>query len=106
MHEARWHSGKFFMIQDERATIAGKPFDTFSLMGVDDNGPFARTFDNNGFYRHYPLTVDGDCWTVDGETERATIEFSEANRRQTIHWEWKPDNQWLPLCDRVAVRED
>jgi hypothetical protein len=41
-----------------------------------------------------------------GETERARIEFSEDGRQQMITWEWRPRDQWLPLCDRVAVRQD
>ena len=35
-HTARWHTGKFFLIQDERAQIDG-PFDTLSVMGWDDD---------------------------------------------------------------------
>jgi hypothetical protein len=40
--------------------------------------------------------------------ERATITFSDDNRRQRIVWEWRqtPDGEWLPLCERVAVRTD
>ncbi|MEO7634866.1 MAG: hypothetical protein ABIS38_04365 [Sphingomicrobium sp.] len=107
-HRAFWHTGNFFMVQDERAMIAGAPFDTLSIMGVDP-GPgdyFSRGFENHGFYRDYRLTVDGNVWQLHGETERATIAFSEDNRRQAIHWEWMPDGHWLPLCDRVAIRID
>jgi len=107
-HIAMWHTGKFFLIQDERATTAGGPFDTLSVLGVDakKGGYFARAFENHGFYRHYDVAVDGNVWTFTGETERARIEFSENRRTQTITWEWRPKDQWLPLCDRVATRED
>jgi hypothetical protein len=107
-HTGKWHTGEFFLIQDERAAIAGKPFDTLSVMGVDakTGRHFARTFENHGFYRHYDVVVEGQIWTLTGETERARIQFSEGGRTQTITWEWKPANQWLPLCDRVARRED
>ena len=27
-HTGKWHTGEFFLIQDERAVIGGKPFDT------------------------------------------------------------------------------
>jgi len=106
-HTAMWHTGKFFLIQDERATSAGGPFDTLSILGVDakSGGYVARAFENHGFYRHYDVTVDGDVWTFTGETERARIEFSDNGRTQTINWEWRPKDQWLPLCDRVATRE-
>ena len=103
-----WHSGEFFLIQDERVMIGASPFDTLSVMGVDAKTGryFARSFENHGFYRHYNVAVDGRVWTIDGETERARIEFSADGRTQTITWEWHPKNRWLPLCDRVAHRED
>lgn len=104
-HSARWHTGKFFLIQDERAQING-PFDTLSIMGWDgDVGCyFARTFDNHGFFRHYDLTVQGNVWTISGKTERATMGFSNDGKRQTITWEWRPQDTWLPLCNRVATK--
>lgn len=104
-HSARWHTGKFFLIQDERAQVNG-PFDTLSAMGWDDDAGcyFARTFENHGFYRHYDVTVDGNVWTISGKTERARIEMSDDGKRQTITWEWRLKHEWLPLCDRVAMR--
>ena len=44
-HTARWHTGDFFLIQDERALLSGKAFDTLSMMGVepDTESHFART---------------------------------------------------------------
>lgn len=104
-HSAQWHTGKFFLIQDERAQVDG-PFDTLSIMGWDDEAGryFARTFENHGFYRHYDMTVEGYVWTISGATERARIEFSKDGRQQTITWEWRAQSVWLPLCDRVATK--
>jgi hypothetical protein len=104
-HSARWHTGKFFLIQDERADV-GSAFDTLCVMGWDDQAGcyFARTFENHGFHRHYDVTVQGDVWTLSGQTERARIEFGDNGNRQTITWEWRPKDEWLPLCDRVATR--
>ena len=107
-HTGTWHTGKFFLIQDERALVEGSLFDTLSVLGVDPQtgGFFARSFENHGFYRRYDVTVDGQVWTFSGEFERARIAFSPDGRTQTITWEWRPKGQWLPLCDRVAQRED
>ena len=108
-HTGRWHTGKFFLIQDEKARLGGEDvFDTLSVMGVDSQTGkyFARSFENHGFYRHYDVAADGNVWTVSGEHERARIEFSADNRKQIIVWEWKPKDQWLPLCDRTATRID
>jgi hypothetical protein len=52
------------------------------------------------------MTVAGRVWTITGATERARIEFSADGRTQTLTWEWRPKDRWLPLCDRVAVREE
>lgn len=105
-HTARWHTGDFFLIQDERAQLQGKPFDTLSIMGVEPAGVgcFARTFENHGFYRHYNLSVDHRTWLLEGKTERARTVFSADGKTQTITWEWWQDGNWLPLCDRIATR--
>ena len=107
-HETRWHTGSFFMIEDERAAIAGRPFETHGVLGVDDGTGeyFARTFENHGFHRDYRLSANGNVWTLSGESERARIEFSEDGRTQNINWEWRRDGKWLPLCDRTAVKTD
>lgn len=107
-HTARWHTGDFFLMQDERAQIGGKVFDTLSVTGVDPSGErfISRTFENHGFYRHYALSVDGPTWLLTGETERATTTFSPDGNTQTINWEWLRAGRWLPLCDRIALRVD
>lgn len=103
IHSARWHSGNYFVVQDERAH---GPFDTLSLLGWDAEAGryFARTIENHGFARDYTMTVDGRTWTFTGEHERASHTFSEDGRTQDISWEWKPGEHWLPLCNRTAHR--
>lgn len=107
-HEGAWHTGSFFLVQDERADIAGSRFDTLSILGVDPQTGryFASTFENHGFYRHYRLTRTGNVWTLTGDMERATTTFADNNRTQNIEWEWKRGDAWIPLCDRIAVRVD
>lgn len=105
VHSARWHSGGFFIVQDERAN---GPFDTMSFLGWDqERGTyFCWNIENHGFSREYHLDVDGDEWRFTGATERATITFSEEGRVQTHHWELKSDDDWATLCERVATRVD
>lgn len=106
-HEACWHTGRFFVVQDERADIAGSRFDTLSILGVNDDGSyFSRSVENHGFYRNYTVTREGDSWRFDGPTERATVVFENEGKRQVWTWEWRQNNSWLPLCDRVANRID
>jgi hypothetical protein len=105
VHEGYWHTGRFFLVQDEKADIAGDRFDTLSVMGVDEDGSyFARSFENHGFYRHYRVERDGDRWTLSGNTERATITFMDEGKTQVLVWEWKRGEAWLPLCDRTASK--
>jgi hypothetical protein len=103
IHTARWHSGDYFIVQDERAN---GPFDTLTLMGWDAEAGryFARSIENHGFSRDYTMTVDWRTWTLVGEHERAMYSFSEDGHTQEISWQWKPADVWLPLCDRTAKR--
>lgn len=105
INSARWHSGQYFIVQDERAN---GPFDTLSLMGwdIDDQRYFCRSVENHGYARDYTMTLDDRTWTLTGEHERATYRFSQDGRTQEISWEWKPADRWLPLCDRTAERVD
>lgn len=105
IHTARLHSGGRFIVQDERAS---GPFDTLALLGWDtERGTyFSWSIENHGFAREYLLTVDGDEWTYTGEHERAVITFGDEGRTQTHHWEFRPDGEWITLCDRVATRVD
>ena len=108
IHTAAWHTGNFFIIQDERARIDGSVFDTHAVIGVDSatGAYFMRSVENHGFDRDYRMERDGDVWRVIGDTERATITFSDGGRTQTHRWEWKPAGTWVPLCDRAAKRTD
>jgi Protein of unknown function (DUF1579) len=107
-HSARWLSGRFFLVQDETAHIGNDPLDTMTVMGVDAQSGqlFAAMFENHGYERRYEVKVDGRRWTLDGDSERALIDFSADGRTQRIVWEWKPRDRWLPLCERTAVRVD
>ena len=40
------------------------------------NGPFARTFENHGFNRHYALAAEDATWQLGGETKRARTTLS------------------------------
>jgi hypothetical protein len=107
-HTAHWHTGRFFLLLDEKAYVGADPIETMGVMGVDGSTGrlFARCFDNRGHERRYELNVDGRRWTFDGAAERALIDFSADGRTQRIVWEWNPRGRWLPWCERTAVRAD
>jgi hypothetical protein len=107
-HSARWHSGRFFLLQDEKAHSGSDPCDALSVMGLDPSSGtlFALVFDSRGSQRRFDVHVDGRRWIFDGPTERGLIDFSGDGRTQRIVWEWKPRDRWLPLSERTAVRTD
>ena len=101
-----WLAGRFFVVQRWNEHGSAEPFIGLGVMGYDSETKryFTRSFENHGFYRHYDMTIDGNHWTLDGATERARVEFADDGNTQRIHWEFKPQDKWLPLCDRVARR--
>lgn len=106
-HTGFWHTGGYFLVQDERAAPGGETFDTLSIMGVSpDGGYFAQAYENHGFENRYVVTRDGDTWRFTNDEVRAVIRFEDEGRKQVIAWEWLRDGAWLPLCDRVAKRLD
>lgn len=107
-HIARWHADKYFVVQDERARVGGEILDTLSVLGVypDTSAYLARTFEAHGVQRNYVITRQDATWRFWADEIRASIVFSDDNRKQTILWEQMRDGEWLPLCERVAVRVD
>ena len=105
VHSARWHTGEYFVVQDERAN---GPFDTIGFLGWDSDREtyFSWSVENHGFAREYLATVDAGVWTYTGSAERRTVKFSDDGRVQTHHGEFRPQGAWIRLCDRVATRID
>jgi len=67
---------------------------------------FSWSIDNGGFANDYRVDVAGDTWRFTGNQARAAITFSDDGHTQTHHWEFKPEGEWITLCDRVATRID
>lgn len=105
--EARWHTGGFFLVQDERqysGEEASGVFETHSVFGVDPSTQeyFVHNFENHGYFRLYALKRNGRTWTFEGQTERARYDFNEAGDEVLIAWELLKGGVWKPLCDRTA----
>lgn len=101
-----WLAGEFFVVQRWNEHGSKAPFIGLGVIGyaAESKTYLTRSFENHGFYREYDIKVDGNRWTFDGPTERARYEFTDGGDTQLIHWEFKPGDKWLPLCDRVARR--
>lgn len=102
-----WLPGNFFILHTWDAKLGDSVFIGTEIIGYDENegGFFTRFFDNSGFHPDYKATVDGNVWKFTEPSSRAKVTVDDDKNKMTFNWEWrKQDNDWLPLCDRVAIR--
>jgi hypothetical protein len=102
-----WLPGGFFMLHTWDAKIGTRAFKGIEIIGHDEaeGGFFTRTFDNGGNHPEYAATVAGNVWTFVELSTRATVSISGDGNRMDVRWEWRHgDDDWLPLCDRIANR--
>lgn len=102
-----WLPGNFFILHNWDAKLGDSVFIGTEIIGYDEKegGFFTRFFDNLGFHPDYKATVDGNVWNFTEPASRAKVTIDDDKNRMTFNWEWrKEDNDWLPLCDRVATR--
>ena len=109
-HSAKWHTGSFFMIQDECAKIAGRAFDTLSVMGVDlETGDyFARTFENHGFYRDYELDRDGDRYIANSiidTAKRMAPSLGASEETEELYWRFLVVAAIFPFLGMLFLRD-
>ncbi len=101
-----WLPGNFFVLHTWDAKLGDKHFIGTEIIGYDEKegGFFTHFFDNSGFHPNYKVTVDGNVWNFTEPSTRAKVTVDDDENKMTFNWEWrKEDNDWLPLCDRVAT---
>jgi hypothetical protein len=101
-----WMPGGCFLMHHWDAAVGLQPSRGTEILGHDDEtGFFAHQFDDRGTHRTYRVAHDGPIWTFVEPETRATITVGSGGARLDIVWQWKHDGtEWLPLCDRVALR--
>lgn len=102
-----WLAGNFFILHTWDAKLGDSVFIGTEIIGFDEKEGsfFTRFFDNSGFHPDYKATVDGNVWNFTAPSSRAKVTVDDDKNKMTFNWEWrKEDNDWLPLCDRVATR--
>lgn len=102
-----WLPGNFFILHSWDAKLGDSVFIGTEIIGYDEKegGFFTRFFDNSGFHPEYKVTVEGNTWNFTEPSSRAKVTVDNDENKMTFNWEWrKEDKDWLPLCDRVAIR--
>lgn len=101
-----WMPGGCFLMHHWDAVVGLQQFRGTEILGHDDDtGFFAHLFDDQGHHRTYEVARDGPIWTFAAPDTRATITVGPGGERLDIVWQWKHGGpEWLPLCDRVALR--
>lgn len=101
-----WMPGGCFLLHHWDARVGRQPVHGTEIIGHDqETGFFAHVFDDRGRHRSYRVERHGPIWTFCEPETRATITVSPGGARLDITWQWKHDGaEWLPLCDRVALR--
>lgn len=102
-----WLQGNFFILHRWDAKIGNSIFVGTEIIGYDEKegGFFTHFFDNAGFHPNYKATVNGNIWNFTSPSSRANIIVDDDKNRMTFNWEWRKEgNDWLPLCNRVAIR--
>lgn len=102
-----WLAGNFFILHTWDAKLGDSVFIGTEIIGYDEKegGFFTRFFDNGGFHPDYKATVNGNVWNFTAASSRAKVTVDDDKNKMFFKWEWrKEENDWLPLCDRVATR--
>jgi hypothetical protein len=102
----RWMPGGCFLIHHWEAQVGRQSFRGTEIIGHDnEDGFYAHLFDDRGHHRTYLVARDGPIWTFSEPETRATITVGSGGGRLDIAWQWRHGGaEWLPLCDRVALR--
>ncbi|MEP6713210.1 MAG: DUF1579 family protein [Ferruginibacter sp.] len=102
-----WLPGNFFLLHRWNAKAGVREFIGTEIIGYDkkEGSFFTHFFDNSGFNPNYKATVDGNVWKFTEPSSRVKLTVDDDKNKMTFNWEWRQeDNDWLPLCDRVATR--
>jgi hypothetical protein len=101
-----WMPGCRFLLHQWDAAVGRQPFRGTEILGHDEDlGFFAELFDDQGHHRTYRVAHEGSIWTFSEPATRAAITVAPDGERLDIVWQWKNGGtEWLPLCDRVALR--
>ncbi len=97
-----WLEGGFFLVHRVDVQMGDDEVKGIEIIGYDDAKQTYHTysFDNQGNNAIYEARVLNGIWNFAGESERATVEFSEGGNSITGKWErLGDDSNWHPWMD-------
>jgi hypothetical protein len=102
-----WAPGGFFVVHTAYGPIGDLDVGGTEIIGYDEvKGHYVSHFlDSQGNASISSLEANGDTWTFQGETTRATVEFSDTNRTQTVLHERSDDGNTYRASMRVTLTE-
>jgi len=101
-----WLPGNFFLLHKWNAKAGDRIFIGTEIIGYDEAEKtfFTNFFDNAGFHPVYMANFADNIWNFTEPNTKAKVTINDKDTI-TFNWEWRNgDNDWLPLCDRVARR--
>lgn len=100
-----WLPGGFFVLHTAYGRIGDAGVGGAEIIGYDEasGGYYSHFYDSQGNVSTHKLSVLGDVWTNEGETTRATVEFSDANRIQTVLHERTDDGKKYSASMKVTL---
>ena len=100
-----WAPGGFFLLHQAYGRVGEFEAGAIEMIGCDEAsaGYTSHLFDSQGNVMVSRLVANGDTWTYQGETTRATVEFSPDHRVQTVLHERTDDGTTYVTSMRVTL---
>jgi hypothetical protein len=100
-----WAPGGFFIVHSAFGRIEEFGVGGIEIIGYDDTSGDYRShfFDSQGNVTVSSLVARGDMWTYQGDTTRATAEFSNNDRVQTVLHERTDDGMTYRPSMKVTL---
>ncbi|MEV0081721.1 DUF1579 family protein [Saccharopolyspora sp. NPDC050642] len=100
-----WAPGGFFLLHTAYGRIGETGVGGTEIIGYDEaSGNYtSHFFDSSGNVVVSSLVARGDTWTYQGETTRATVDFSADHRVQTVLHERTDDGTTYQPSMRVTL---
>jgi hypothetical protein len=102
-----WMPGRFFVLHAAYGHIGGTDVGGTEILSHDAASKTYQSlfFNSQGNINTDALTVNGQTWTWQGKTHRATAVFSGDGKTQTVHHERiSDDGSWVPAMDIVLTK--